>query len=112
MPEPVNRSSVVREIFDSKKSNKQRKVLVFKEGDDITAIKDVDTSVLDVHDYFGKSYAFFSEVFNRDSIDNEGHHLIASVHYDDDNRPPGMDNAFWDGDEMAFGDGDGEIFWQ
>ena len=110
LPEPVNRSSVVREIFDSKKSNKQRKVLVFKEGDDITAIKAADTSVLDVHDYFGKSYAFFFEVFNRDSIDNEGHHLIASVHYDDDNRPPGMDNAFWDGDEMAFGDGDGEIF--
>lgn len=73
-------------------------------------LKSADTSVLEVHDYFGKSYAFFSEVFDRDSIDNEGHHLVGSVHYDDDNRPPGMDNAFWDGDEMAFGDGDGEIF--
>jgi len=32
------------------------------------------------------------------------------VHYDDEPGPPGMDNAFWDGNEMAFGDGDGEIF--
>ena len=49
-------------------------------------------------------------MFSRNSIDNKGLHLIGSVHYDDEPGEPGMDNAFWDGTQMAFGDGDGEIF--
>lgn len=43
-------------------------------------------------------------------MDGKGLHLKGSVHYDDEPGPPGMDNAFWDGKEMAFGDGDGQIF--
>jgi Zn-dependent metalloprotease len=31
--------------------------------------------------------------------------LLATVHYDED-----YDNAFWDGTQMVFGDGDGELF--
>lgn len=107
-PEPV-KATVQREIYDSKKSNKQRKALIFKEGDSTAAVNK-DINAKEVLEYFGKSFDFYAEVFGRNSIDDAGLPLIASVHFDDIPGPPGMDNAFWDGDEMAFGDGDGEIF--
>ena len=98
-----------REIYDSNKTNKQRKTLIFKEGGDTTAFAK-DISVKEVHQYFANSFDFFATVFGRNSIDDAGMPLIASVHFDDIPGPPGMDNAFWDGDEMAFGDGDGVLF--
>jgi Zn-dependent metalloprotease len=51
------------------------------------------------------TYTFYWEVFNRNSIDDHGLPLIGSVHY---SRK--YDNAFWNGQQMVFGDGDGEIF--
>lgn len=48
---------------------------------------------------------FFWKVLGRDSIDNQGFALIGSVHYGQD-----YENAFWNGAQMVFGDGDGEIF--
>ncbi len=47
----------------------------------------------------------FARVFARDSIDDAGMPLEATVHYGDR-----YDNAFWDGERMVFGDGDGEVF--
>ena len=44
-------------------------------------------------------------MFARDSIDGAGMPLEATVHYGDH-----YDNAFWDGERMVFGDGDGEVF--
>ncbi|HZC02038.1 MAG TPA: M4 family metallopeptidase, partial [Gammaproteobacteria bacterium] len=48
---------------------------------------------------------FFWEAYDRNSIDDEGLPLDATVHYGQQ-----YDNAFWDGRRMVFGDGDGEIF--
>ena len=53
----------------------------------------------------GASHEFFWKVLGRDSIDNKGFALIGSVHYGQD-----YENAFWNGAQMVFGDGDGEIF--
>lgn len=105
----VVQKSIYRAIYDSKKSNKKRRALLFEEGGNTAAFK-ADVNASEVFEYFGKAHQFFSEVFHRNSIDDQGLHLIASVHFDDIPGPPGMDNAFWDGDEMAFGDGDGEVF--
>jgi Zn-dependent metalloprotease len=44
-------------------------------------------------------------VYHRNSIDNAGLPLKATVHYGED-----FDNAFWDGQQMVFGDGDQVIF--
>jgi Zn-dependent metalloprotease len=44
-------------------------------------------------------------VFDRNSIDDEGLHLDATVHY-----ARRYDNAFWNGRQMVFGDGDGDLF--
>jgi Zn-dependent metalloprotease len=57
------------------------------------------------YDGTGATWTMFKECFGRDSIDGEGLPLHATVHYD-----RGYANAFWDGAQMVFGDGDGEIF--
>ena len=49
--------------------------------------------------------AFYSQVHGRDSIDKSGYPITAAIHYGDR-----LNNAFWDGMQMLFGDGDGEIF--
>lgn len=43
--------------------------------------------------------------FGRNSLNDAGAPLDATVHYGTD-----YDNAFWDGERMVFGDGDGEVF--
>ncbi len=53
----------------------------------------------------GTTWAFYRDVFARDSVDDRGMHLISSVHYDRK-----FDNAFWNGAQMVYGDGDGVIF--
>jgi len=47
----------------------------------------------------------FAEVFDRASYDGAGADVSLTVHYGRD-----YDNAFWDGTQLVFGDGDGEIF--
>ena len=64
-----------------------------------------DAAVDEAYDHLGAVHAYFGEVHQRDSIDGAGLPLVASVHYGED-----YDNAFWNGAQMVFGDGDGEIF--
>lgn len=51
------------------------------------------------------SLLLFEEVFGRTSYDDQGTRVVASVHYSTD-----YDNAFWDGTQLVFGDGDGKVF--
>jgi hypothetical protein len=51
------------------------------------------------------SLALFAEVYGRSSYDDNGAPVIATVHYERN-----YDNAFWDGNQLVFGDGDGEVF--
>ncbi|MEU0964916.1 M4 family metallopeptidase [Streptomyces sp. NPDC005917] len=53
----------------------------------------------------GATFELYLKAYERDSIDGEGLPLDATVHYDVD-----YDNAFWNGEQMVFGDGDGQIF--
>ncbi|MFD7592644.1 M4 family metallopeptidase [Kitasatospora sp. NPDC059812] len=64
-----------------------------------------DQSVNHAYDGLGDTFALYATVFGRRSIDNRGLRLDATVHYGQD-----YDNAFWNGHQMVFGDGDGEIF--
>jgi Zn-dependent metalloprotease len=64
-----------------------------------------DVAANEAYDGFGATYAYYWQVFQRDSIDGHGMPLEGVVHYGQD-----YDNAFWDGVRMVFGDGDGEIF--
>lgn len=49
--------------------------------------------------------ALFAEVYGRDSYDGRGAPVSLTVHYG-----RGYDNAFWDGVQLVFGDGDGRVF--
>jgi Zn-dependent metalloprotease len=48
---------------------------------------------------------FYKEVFGRNSIDNTGMAMVSSIHYS-----VNYNNAFWNGTQMTYGDGDGSIF--
>ncbi|MBN9142207.1 MAG: M4 family metallopeptidase [Micrococcales bacterium] len=75
--------------------------VVRREGDRPTG----DAAADEAYDGLGATFDLFSEVYGRDSIDGAGLPLRASVHYG-----KLYDNAFWDGERMVFGDGDGEVF--
>jgi Zn-dependent metalloprotease len=48
---------------------------------------------------------FYKKLFDRNSIDNAGMALISSIHFS-----VKYNNAFWNGSQMTYGDGDGNIF--
>ena len=64
-----------------------------------------DVAVEEAYDGFGATFDLYWDVYGRNSIDNNGMDLVGTVHYGDQ-----YDNAFWDGAQMVFGDGDGTIF--
>lgn len=64
-----------------------------------------DTAVNQAYDGLGATFNFYWEAYRRRSIDGRGLALDATVHYGQ-----GYDNAFWNGQRMVFGDGDGEVF--
>lgn len=64
-----------------------------------------DPATDEAYDGLGATYALFAKAFGRASIDGAGLPLLASVHYGSQ-----YDNAFWDGGQMVFGDGDGQVF--
>ncbi len=64
-----------------------------------------DESVNEAYDGLGDTWRLFHDVYGRDSLDDRGLQLVATVHF-----MRGYDNAFWNGEQMVFGDGDGEIF--
>ena len=90
-----------RTIFDAQNNEDTHGQVVRTEGDDPTD----DNNVNEAYDAAGITYQFYSEVFGRNSIDNKGMRLDSVIHYGDN-----FDNAFWDGREMVYGDGDGVIF--
>lgn len=64
-----------------------------------------DSAVNEAYDHSGATYDFFKTVYGRNSVDDRGMRLDSSVHYGVE-----YDNAFWNGMQMVYGDGDGEIF--
>ena len=75
--------------------------LVRSAGDPASGDQAVDEAYVGVE----ASLALFAEVYGRSSYDGKGAPVIATVHYEKD-----YDNAFWDGQQLVFGDGDGEVF--
>ena len=61
------------------------------------------TSAVDAEYAAEKTYDFYKNEFGRDSIDGKGEALNNYVHYKTD-----LVNAFWDGSQMNYGDGDGK----
>jgi bacillolysin len=56
----------------------------------------------------GKSYEYFKNKFNRNSINGQGGTIISIINVAESNGA-GMDNAYWNGQAMFYGNGD-ELF--
>lgn len=59
-----------------------------------------DADVDSAHTFVGGTYDYYATTHGRDSYDNAGAKLIATVHYS-----VNFQNAFWDGTQMVYGDG-------
>jgi hypothetical protein len=77
-----------RQIFDCRGTDDLPGYLVRQEGDAPTT----DVIVNEVYDNLGIVYRFFKEIFGRDSLNDRGKVLVASVHYS-----TGYANVFWNG---------------
>jgi Zn-dependent metalloprotease len=64
-----------------------------------------DSAVNEAYDGSGATYDLYMNVYDRNSIDDRGMRLDSTVHYGRD-----YDNAFWNGQQMVYGDGDGDLF--
>src|SRR5215510_2861601 len=90
-----------RTIYDAQHEEDLPGVLVRGEGDPAST----DPTVNEAYEGAGVTYDFYKAVFDRNSIDDRGMRLDSTVHFGDR-----YDNAFWNGHQMVYGDGDGQIF--
>jgi Zn-dependent metalloprotease len=92
-----------RYVFDAKGGgfDNLRGVLKRQEGDP----KSSDPAVNEAFDHSGTTFDFYLKRFSRNSLDGKGMALVSSVHVGRQ-----LNNAFWNGQQMAYGDGDGSIF--
>jgi Zn-dependent metalloprotease len=90
-----------RAIYDAQNAESLPGTLVRVEGGKVKG----GTPVTEAYDYSGDTYKYFKEVHERNSINARGMKLDSTVHYGED-----YNNAFWNGEQMVYGDGDGEIF--
>ncbi|MFF2776582.1 M4 family metallopeptidase [Streptomyces sp. NPDC058052] len=98
---PAEPAAPRRTVHDARRRTDLPGVKVRDEGEEPTA----DATVNRAYAGLGATFALFRDAFGRDSMDGAGLPLIATVHYDEK-----YGNAFWNGEQMVFGDGDDEIF--
>ncbi len=89
-----------RAVYSAKFGTKLPGTLMRSEGDDPIS----DAAVNEAYNGSGDTYDLFYTAFGRNSIDNNGLKLTSTVHYD-----KSYDNAFWDGEQMVYGDGDEDL---
>jgi bacillolysin len=63
-------------------------------------VSGTDQAASDAHWGAEKTYDYYKSTFNRNSIDNAGFKLLSYVHYSTN-----FVNAYWNGSEMTYGDG-------
>lgn len=90
-----------RTIYDARHQETLPGTKVHSEGDGPAS----DATVNRAHAGLGATFQLFLDAYRRHSIDGAGLPLDATVHYGQEYA-----NAFWDGERMVFGDGDGELF--
>ncbi|MFM7136220.1 MAG: peptidase M4 family protein, partial [Planctomycetota bacterium] len=106
-PSPAGRKH--RLVYDARGKDVLPGKLIRSEGEP----KAADTAVNEAYDFSGDTFDFFHTLFGRNSLDDAGMSLISSVHVgeaDGRDRFQPLNNAFWDGSQMAYGDGDGAVF--
>ena len=90
-----------RTIYSAQNQQNLPGVIVRTEGAPPTGNAAAD----EAYDGLGATFDFFWEAYQRNSIDDQGLPLNGTVHFGRN-----YDNAFWNGERMVFGDGDGKLF--
>ncbi|MER6127475.1 M4 family metallopeptidase [Streptomyces sp. NPDC001795] len=100
-PEGAPADQPHRTIYDAKHHQDLPGKKVRGEGD----APGKDATVNRAYAGLGATFELYQKAYGRNSIDGNGLPLDASVHFG-----VNYDNAFWNGEQMVFGDGDNEIF--
>lgn len=90
-----------RAVYDAKQRTTLPGVLIRTEADPASD----DPAANEAYDGAGSTYDLYFDVYGRNSIDDRGMRLDSTVHYGSR-----YDNAFWNGAQMVYGDGDGKYF--
>ena len=90
-----------RTVYDARQGETLPGKLVRGEG----GRKNKDVAVNEAYDGAGATYDLYHDVFERNSVDDRGLRMDSTVHYGSQ-----YDNAFWNGNQMVYGDGDGRLF--
>jgi vibriolysin len=95
---PQIHSALNRKVYSANNGSSTPGTLKRSEGQAATGDAHVDMN----YDMLGATYNCYNALFGRDSFDNAGATLISTVHYSTN-----YVNAYWDGTQMVYGDGDG-----
>jgi bacillolysin len=88
-----------RETYTANNTTSLPGTLVCNESDPTCVAGDTDAAA--AHTYAGDTYDFYQTHHGRDSLNNAGMTLRSTVHY----GPADYANAFWNGSQMAYGNG-------
>ena len=100
-----------RVVYDAKHSSdsenlpRTAEILIKEGGASISEEQDPSQDANECYIGFKKTYDFYFDFFKRNSVDGKGLELDGFVHFGEKYL-----NAFWDGEKMVFGDGDGVVF--
>ena len=86
-----------RKVYDGQRKATLPGALARSEGDGPTGDREVD----EAFDGSGDTYKLYADIYGRNSLDGRGMQLKSTVHH-----RRNYDNAFWNGTQMAYGDGD------
>ncbi|RKH60507.1 M4 family metallopeptidase [Corallococcus llansteffanensis] len=92
--------------YDAKNAENASGTTGFTDKNDVWGEKGDPTraaTAVDAHYGAEMTYDFYKDILGRDSIDGKGEKLVSYVHTD-----VNLVNAFWDGEKMQYGDGDGK----
>lgn len=92
-------------VFTYDAQNRQRTPGTLWKDADNNLNASYDGAAVDAHYYAGLTYDYYLSEFGRNSYDNKGAALKSTVHYG-----RSYNNAFWNGQQMVYGDGDGTTF--
>ncbi|MFL5357457.1 M4 family metallopeptidase [Archangium sp.] len=95
---PRIHTALNRKVYSANNTSTTPGTLKRSEGGAATGDNHVDTNYAKL----GETYNCYQTLFGRDSLDNAGATLISTVHYSTN-----YVNAYWDGTQMVYGDGDG-----
>jgi|Deesub1362B_J571_1020462.scaffolds.fasta_scaffold02381_1 Zn-dependent metalloprotease len=100
-PKPIEEAKGGLVTFDARNSDLNEKTTIYYVASQNNTWN--DPVAVSAHYNMGKVFDYYYSTFGRKGIDDKGTTLISIIHVTRDGQP--MDNAFWNGRVMAYGDG-------